>query len=169
MKDKRIFISIILALIMLLLFLIKQEFFINHKEKLINYLKSNSYKEEDNFYYKNKGNLEDFYNKKIDNYNYESFNIENKTYTILNIDRVDNNIIKNFSAVYSNNNIEFTYTLDKDKGEIQVSGSYDLKNTKYICKEDQSICKEAYFKVLNFAKDNIKFYNQKDVYNYKVK
>jgi len=40
-----------------------------------------------------------------------------------------------------------------------------------FCKvmEHESICKEAYFKVLDFAKDSIKFYNQKEVYNYKIK
>ena len=169
MKNKRIFISIILLLIMLLLFLIKQEYFVNHKEKLKEFLKANSYQEEENFYQKTTGSLEDFYNKKINKYSYESFNIENKTYTILNIERVDNNIIKNFSAVYSDKNIDFTYTLDKEKGEIQVSGTYNLKNIKYECKNDESVCKEAYFKVLDFAKDNIKFYNQKEVYSYKIK
>ena len=61
------------------------------------------------------------------------------------------------------------YTLDKEKGEIQVSGTYNLKTIKYECKNDESICKEAYFKVLDFAKDSIKFYNQKEVYNYKIK
>ena len=85
------------------------------------------------------------------------------------IEREENNIIKNLSIVSTGEIIEFTYTLDKDKGEIQVSGTYDLKTIKYNCKDDESICKEAYFKVLDFAKYNIKFYNQKEVYNYKIK
>ena len=169
MKNKKIFIVIILVLVMVLLFLIKQEYFIDHKEKLKDFLKFNSYQEEEQNYKKTSGTLEDFYDKKINNYKYEAFNIENKTYSILNIERVDNNIIKNFSAVYSDGNIEFTYTLDKDKGEIQVSGNYDLKRIKYECKSDESVCKESYFKVLDFAKDIIKFYNQKEVYNYKIK
>ena len=169
MKNKKIFIMILLVLVMVLLFLIKQEYFINHKEKLEEYLKSNSYVQEENFYVKTSGDVESFYNKKIDNYKYESFNIENKTYSFLFIEREENNIIKNLSIVSTGEIIEFTYTLDKDKGEIQVSGTYDLKTIKYNCKDDESICKEAYFKVLDFAKDNIKFYNQKEVYNYKIK
>lgn len=169
MKNKKVFILIILILIMFLLFLIKQEYFVNHKEKLKEFLKSNSYQEEEQNYQKVNGTIEDFYNKKIDNYRYEAFNIENKTYSILNIERVENSIIKNFSAVYNEKIIEFTYTLDKEKGEIQVSGTYNLKTIKYECKNDESICKEAYFKVLDFAKDSIKFYNQKEVYNYKIK
>ena len=168
MKNKKIFIMILLVLVMVLLFLIKQEYFINHKEKLINYLKTNSYIEEENFYQKTEGSLDEFYNNKIDSYKYYSFNIENKIYSFLSIEKVDKNIIKNLSINATDNNIEFTYTLDKDKGEIQVAGSYDLKTLKYECKEDLSICKEAEFKVLDFAKNIIKFYNQKEVYNYKV-
>ena len=141
MKNKKVFILIILILIMFLLFLIKQEYFVNHKEKLKEFLKSNSYQEEEQNYQKANGTIEDFYSKKIDNYRYEAFNIENKTYSILNIERV----------------------------EIQVSGTYNLKTIKYECKNDESICKEAYFKVLDFAKDSIKFYNQKEVYSYKIK
>ena len=168
MKNKKIFIMILLVLVMVLLFLIKQEYFINHKENLINYLKTNSYIEEENFYQKTEGSLDEFYNNKIDSYKYYSFNIENKIYSFLSIERVDKNIIKNLSINATDNNIEFTYTLDKDKGEIQVAGSYNLKTLKHECKEDLSICKEAEFKVLDFAKNIIKFYNQKEVYNYKV-
>ena len=108
MKNKKVFILIILILIMLLLFLIKQEYFVNHKEKLKEFLKSNSYQEEEQNYQKANGTIEDFYSKKIDNYRYEAFNIENKTYSILNIERVENSIIKNFSAIYNEKNIEFT-------------------------------------------------------------
>ena len=39
MKNKKVFIVIILSLIMLLLFVIKQEYLVNHKEKLEEYLK----------------------------------------------------------------------------------------------------------------------------------
>ena len=46
MKNKKVFIVIILSLIMLLLFVIKQEYLVNHKEKLEEYLKSNSYVQE---------------------------------------------------------------------------------------------------------------------------
>ena len=95
MKNKKIFIMILLVLVMVLLFLIKQEYFINHKENLINYLKTNSYIEEENFYQKTEGSLDEFYNNKIDSYKSYSFNIENKIYSFLSIERVDKNIIKN--------------------------------------------------------------------------
>ena len=60
MKNKKVFILIILILIMFLLFLIKQEYFVNHKEKLKEFLKANSYQEEEQNYQKANGTIEDF-------------------------------------------------------------------------------------------------------------